>query len=267
MRAARPGRDQRNALRGTALAAALSLSPAVVAAQDLEGEILDLLRARDCAMELGAVGEVFAVMGHPADAVAEAVEALLESGRAVTDGRRLALKAETCQPPAPARVPTVPWIEERLAQAPGCRRPLARLASEAAAAGILPEAFDRAVAALAALGRLAVADGEARLRPDLCLPGAERDRGLDRVLSLGRDSYRALLGLLAMERGCRLPLGDREGLVRELALVARERLFLGPGLSEDAARALSRRIGEALEDPGPAYRVEGEELVARYCLP
>jgi hypothetical protein len=70
-----------------------------------------------------------------------------------------------------------------------------------------------------------------------------------------------------MERGCRLPLGDREGLVRDLAIVAQEWLALGQDLSPDAQAALRRRIGEALEDPGPAFRAGGEELVARFCLP
>lgn len=267
MRGARPGRDVRNGQRGAALGAALLLWPAAVAADDLDGEIFDLLRARGCAMEVMALEEVFTVMGHPAEAVTAAVEALVESGKATTDGRALALTAEACPPPASARVPPMPWIEERLAAMPGCRRPLAEIAAEAAAAGIVTEAFDRVVAALTALRRLEVEDGEARLRQDLCLPGVERDPGLDRVLSLGRDSFRAVLGLLAMERECRLPLGDREALVRDLALVAQEGLVLGQDLSEEASRALSRRIDEALEDPGPAFRVEGEELVARFCLP
>lgn len=267
MRGARPGRDFRDGLRGVALGAALSLWPAAGAADGLEGEIFDLLRARGCAMEVAALREVFTVMGHPAEAVTAAVEGLVASGEAGTDGRTLALAAGRCPAPTSSRVPPGPWIEERLAEAPECRRPLAEIASEAAAAGIVPEAFERVVAALTALGRLDLVDGEARLRPDLCLPGLERDRGLDRVLSFGRDSFRAILGLLAMERECRLPLGDREGLVRDLALVAREGLALGPDLSEEASQALSRRIDEALNDPGPAFRVEGEELVARFCLP
>ena len=267
MRRARPGRGLRVGLRVAALGAALSLWPAVGTAQDLQGQILDLLRARGCALEVAALGEVFTVMGHPPEAVTDAVDALVGSGEAASDGRTLILGAEDCRPPMPPRVPPVPWIEERLAESPECRRPLAEMAAEAAAAGILPEAFGRVVEALADLGRLALEGGEARLRPDLCRPGSERDRGLDRVLSLGRDSVRAMLGLLAMERDCRLPLDDREGLVRDLARIARQQLALASGLSEEAARALSRRIGEALDDPGPAFRVEGGELVARYCLP
>lgn len=84
---------------------------------------------------------------------------------------------------------------------------------------------------------------------------------------MGQDSFRAMLGLLALDRDCRLDLAHRGALLRDLMAMAGERLNLGPTLSDAAAEALRLRIGEALDDPGPAYRREGNALVARYCLP
>ena len=252
---------------GAVLGAALLLWPAAAPAQDLRAEIEGLLRARGCAMTEEALAEVFTVMGRSPEEVREAVAGLVAAGSALREDGELRLLPESCRPQLPSRVPPLPWIEERLAEAPGCRRALPGLRAEAEKGGIAGEAFGRVVSALEDLGRIVVEDGTARLRPDLCGPDASRDRGLDRVLLLRRNSFRAVLGLLAMNRGCRLPLGDREALVRDLALVAREQLLLGSPLSEEAVRALSRRLSEALDDPGPAFRAEGGELVAIYCRP
>lgn len=246
----------------------LALTAGAASAQDLRGEIVDLLRARDCAMEVGAVAEVFGVMGREAGDVAEAVDGLVAAGSADLLAGRLMLDPALCSPdPEGRRVPPLPWIEERLAAAPGCRLPRDALAREAEAARIPAGDFERAAGDLIALGRLRGEGAELRLSPDLCAPGAPRDRQLDRVLSVGRDSTRALLGLVALDRGCRLPLADREALLADLADDAAERLFLGRRLSDEAGEALRLRLGDALDDPGPAFRVEGAWLVARYCVP
>jgi hypothetical protein len=253
-------------MRLAALALAMLARPAL--AQDLGGDIVELLRGRDCAMEVAAVAEVFSVMGRVPQEIEEAVDRLLASGSANLLGGTLALSPSLCEPePARDRVAPLPWLEERLAAAPGCWMALPELAAEAGLIGVPQQAFDRAVGDLSALGRVAEEDGGLRLRLDLCAPGMPRDWQLDRVLLLGEESVRAMLGLLALERGCRLDLGDSGALLQDLMAEAAERFFLNPTLSDAAVEALRLRIGEALDDPGPAYRREGDVLVARYCLP
>lgn len=190
-----------------------------------------------------ALLEVFTVMGRGPEDVRAAMAGLVASGSARARAARIASRR------------------------PSAGRPLDGLLAEARGDGIRPEAFDRVISAMADLGRIAMVGGVARLRSDLCGPAASRGRGLDRVLLPGRDSFRAVLALMAIQRGCRLPLDDREGLVRDLGLIARERLLLGSDMSDEAASALSRRLSEALDDPGPAFRVEEGEPVARYCMP
>lgn len=250
------------------VALALTSLAGAASAQDLGGEIVNLLRARDCSMEAAALADVFTVMGRDPQEIGDALGGLLASGSVRLSAGRLALSPALCEPAPPTdRVAPLPWIEDRLAAAPGCWMPRPDLAAEAEAAGVPRSAFDRAVGDLSTLGRLVEERGGLRLRLDICAPGTPRDRQLDRVLLLGQDSFRAVLGLLALERGCRLDLGDRGALLRELMATAIERLNLGPVLSDAAAEALRLRIGEALDDPGPAYRREGDALVARYCLP
>ncbi len=253
-------------MRLAALALAMLARPA--SAQDLGGDIVELLRGRDCAMEVAAVAEVFSVMGRAPQDIEEALDGLLAAGSADLLGGRLALSPALCEPePAADRVAPLPWLEERLAAAPGCWMTLPELAAEAGAIGVPRQAFDRAVVDLSALGRVAREEGGLRLRLDLCAPGTLRDWQLDRVLLMGQESVRAVLGLLALERGCRLDMGDDGALVQDLMALAAERFYLGPTLSDAAVEALRLRIGEALDDPGPAYRREGDVLVARHCLP
>lgn len=247
---------------------ALAVLAGSASAQDLGGEIVGLLRARDCSMEAAAVADVFTVMGHAPQEIDGALRELLASGSISFVAGRLALSPALCEPaPRGDRVAPLPWIEDRLAAAPGCWMPLPDLLAEAEMAGVPRPAFDRALGDLSALGRLVDERGGLRLRVDICAPGTPRDRQLDRVLLLGRDSFRALLGLLALERDCRLDVGDRGALLGDLMAMAAERLGLGASLSDAAAEALRLRIGEALDDPGPAFRREPGWLVARYCVP
>ena len=247
---------------------ALAALAGPVAAQGLGDEIVGLLRARDCSMGAAAVAEVFVVMGRAREEIDAAVDSLVIAGSATLLGGRLALAAEICQHvPERDRVPPLPWLEERLRREPGCGMALTGLREEAVGAGVPQADFDRAAADLSALGRLGAVGDAVRLRADLCAPGSPRDRQVDRILSLGRDSYRAVLGTLALERGCRLPLEDRDTLLAELMAQAAVTLFLGRDLSDEAGEALRLRMSEALDDPGPAYRIESGEVVARFCLP
>lgn len=198
-------------MRGAVLGAALLLWPMPAVAQDLAAELTDLLRARDCAMTEEDMLEVFTVMGRSPEEVRAAMAGLVAAGSALQAEGELRLAPAICRPPLSPRVPPLSWIEDRLAEAPGCGRLLDGLLAEAKAEGIVPEALDRVVAALSGLGRIVVEDGSARLRSDLCGPTASRDRGLDRVLLFGRDSFRAVLALMAMERGCRLAFGRSRG--------------------------------------------------------
>ena len=253
--------------------AVLLTAPGAGAAEGLRDQIEGLLRDQGCTLPLERIEGVFTVMGFGAVEVQAAVDGLVAAGKAglSPDRRDLVLAPEACRPPVelPRRVRAVPWIEERLARAPGCRRPLAELEREAREGGVAAEEFGRAVRDLSALGRYRTEGGMLALRPDLCAPGRAPDRPLARIEALGTESLRAAIGLLAMERGCRLPLGDRPALLRDLAATATRRLLDGPELSPDAAAALERRLGEVLEDPGPVYRLDREagEIVALHCRP
>ncbi|EYD77809.1 hypothetical protein Rumeso_00536 [Rubellimicrobium mesophilum DSM 19309] len=253
--------------------AVLLLAPGARAEERLRDEVTGLLRSQDCAMPLERIEGVFTVMGHDLAELEAAVDGLLESGGAALspDRRTLVLAPEACRPriEIPREVEAVPWIEERLALARGCRRPLGVLEGEAREAGVAAEEFERAVRDLSAVGRY-MTEGEALgLRADLCGPGREPDRPLARVEALRTEGLRATIGLLAMERGCRLPLSDRPALLRDLGATAVERMGLGRELSPDAAAALERRLAETLADPGPAYRIDraAGEIVAIHCRP
>ena len=259
------------------LRAALLIGLVLVApsarAEALRDEVKGLLRTYDCALSLDRLRSVFTVMGHEAAELETAVESLTDSGEAAVspDGAELVLAPEVCRAPIPTRrrVLAVPWIEERLAVAPGCRMRIGELSDGAKEAGVAAPDFERAVRDLSALGRYRAEGGALALRDDLCGPGRAEDRPLARVEALGTESLRAVIGLLAMERACRLPLADRAALMRDLGVTAVERLNLGRDLSADAGAALERRLGEALEDPGPAYRIDrdGREIVAVHCRP
>lgn len=238
------------------------------AAADLAGDITNLLRSQGCRMQATLMAQVFATMGHTDEEVAAALDDLREAGRATVAAGRVVLSADACEPlarPAPPEV--VPWIEGRMAEDEGCRIPRAVLEADAQAAGLRAERLQIALADLAALGRVLSDDGDLTLRDDLCGVQGQRDWQLDRVLEIGLDSYRAVLGVLAYLEGCRLDTTDPTALEGELSQVAREQLLLGSGLSPEAGAALLLKVRQALADPGPAFRVEPGAIVARYCLP
>jgi hypothetical protein len=161
----------------------------------------------------------------------------------------------------------VPWIEGRIAQEAGCRLPRAALEAEAEAVGLRVEPVEAVLGDLMALGRVAAEGEDLALRGDLCGTTRPRDWQLDRILSLGLNSYRAVIGLLAHETGCRIDTTDLAALGVGLGDTAKRHLLLGSDLSPEAEAALRLKVEQALADPGPSYRVEPGGIVARYCLP
>lgn len=253
------------AVLGAALCVWGGASPA---AADLAAEMADLLRSRDCRMPVEALAQVFATMGRRADEVVASLDQLGEAGEATVAAGQVVLSVDACAGPGRPAVPeAVPWIEVRLAAEEGCRLARADVETEAATAGLRAERLGSALGDLIALGRVR-SDGEAlSLRGDLCGAAGERDWRLDRVLGLGRDSYRAVIGFLALETGCRVDTTDPAALQARLGEVAQRQLGLGADLSAEAEAALRLKVERALADPGPAYRIEPDAIVARYCLP
>lgn len=256
-----------------ALLTGVLLGASPVGAEELTREMVDLLRSTNCALPLERIKSVLTVMGHAATEVEAAVDGLIAAGEAglSPDRRELVLTPRACrvQMTVPRSIAAVPWIEERLAAMPECRMQLSELVREAEAAGVKLEDFHRVVRHLSALGRYLLEGDNLELRTDLCEPGREADRPLARIEALGPDALRATLGLLAMERGCRLSLADQPALLRDLGDTATEYLNIGLDLSADAKAALELRLTEMLKNPGPAYRIDEEtsEIAALYCRP
>lgn len=235
---------------------------------DLAAEIADLVRSRDCRMPVVALAQVFATMGRGEEEVAAALDELGAQGKLSVVAGRIVLSQEACVDPGRRVAPeAIPWIEGRLGDAQGCRLPRLDVESDAGATGLRAERIEAALGDLIALGRVRSEGEDLSLRGDLCGAEGERDWQLDRVLGLGRDSYRAVIGFLALETGCRVDTTDPARLWARLAEVAKRMLNLGLELSPEAEAALRLKVEQALANPGSAYRVTPGAIEARHCLP
>lgn len=252
----------------------LAFAPGARAQDDLGDRLLAYARAWDCEASVDLL-RLLAVeaLGRDPAAFEAALAALAASEGAALDAERgwLVLGPPACEPSAGFEVSGASaWIEEGLVTAPDCRAPLASLAEIAAAQGLGPDAFAAAASDLVASGLLRQ-EGADLTHALACEAPAPPADPVERVRAAEDAGFRGLLALHLMgpQGDCRVRPADRAAVVEAVADAALPQLGLAPPVAPEALDALRARIEEVLDNPGPAYEIDGAtgDLVMVHCSP
>lgn len=171
---------------------------------------------------------------------------------------------------APDAADAAEWIEPALGWRPNCVASLSELASEAEKSGHAPEAFDAGILLLAGDGRLVAEGATVRLETALCAGlGGNPELVRQRIEEFGDRSFHGAVALHFIRNGCRVSAADRSGAAEDIAFEVATILALGDGMTEDAMAEIRRRVEEVLDNPGPAYEIDGGsgDLVRLPCSP